>query len=150
MTDILDLPDLTPIGRRHEGNESGPNCQGIVGAAPINQRSRPRLLSRGDPMGVAGGYCVLGIRDVDGDAMKRAQQSTGRQQVGMTKKANTPEWAEEYVTMLNECDERGDRLADWEWGSLGLLRWQIKNGEQLSARQIGMLKSIWEKATAKG
>lgn len=68
----------------------------------------------------------------------------------MTNKANVPEWAEEYMTLLDDCTQREHRLTDWEIGFVDTLRVEIEHGKPPSARQIEVLNAIWEKATAKG
>ena len=34
-------------------------------------------------------------------------------------------WADEYVTMLDDCEKREERLTDWERGFVDSLRSQI-------------------------
>lgn len=35
-------------------------------------------------------------------------------------------WADEYVTMLDDCEKREERLTDWERGFVDSLRSQIE------------------------
>ena len=59
-------------------------------------------------------------------------------------------WADEYVTMLDDCEKREKRLTDWERGFVDSLRRQIEAGRRPSPKQIESLDSIWERATARG
>lgn len=59
-------------------------------------------------------------------------------------------WADEYLTMLDDCEQREDRLTDWERAFVDSLCRQIKNGLRPSAMQIETLDNVWERATARG
>ena len=59
-------------------------------------------------------------------------------------------WAEEYITLLDDCEKREDRLTDWERTFVDSLRSQLEAGRRPSQKQIDALDSIWERATAKG
>ena len=59
-------------------------------------------------------------------------------------------WADEYLTMLDDCENREDRLTDWERGFVDSLRRQIEQGRRPSPKQIETLDSTWERATKRG
>lgn len=59
-------------------------------------------------------------------------------------------WADEYFTMLDDCEERESRLTDWERGFVDSLRIQLEHDRRPSAKQIETLDNIWERATAHG
>lgn len=59
-------------------------------------------------------------------------------------------WADEYVTLLDDCEARESRLTDWERTFVDSLRTQIEAGRRPSAKQIDTLDNVWEKATSKG
>jgi hypothetical protein len=59
-------------------------------------------------------------------------------------------WADEYITLIEDCEERSDRLSDWEAGFIDSLRRQLEEGRPPTQKQIDCLDSIWEKATKKG
>jgi len=59
-------------------------------------------------------------------------------------------WADEYLTMLDDCEKREERLNDWERGFVDSLRRQIEQGRRPSAKQVELLDTIWERATARG
>jgi len=59
-------------------------------------------------------------------------------------------WADEYITMLNDCEKREERLTDWERGFVDSLRRQITEGRRPTPKQIEALDRAWERATAKG
>lgn len=59
-------------------------------------------------------------------------------------------WADEYLTLLADCEKRESRLTDWERGFIDSLRIQIENDKAPSPKQIEKLDAIWERVTAKG
>lgn len=59
-------------------------------------------------------------------------------------------WADEYLTMLDDCEKREERLTDWERGFVDSLRRQIEQGRRPSAKQVETLDNCWERATARG
>lgn len=59
-------------------------------------------------------------------------------------------WADEYLTMLTDCEARESRLTDWERSFVESLRSQIEAGRRPTARQVETLDNVWEKATARG
>lgn len=59
-------------------------------------------------------------------------------------------WADEYITLLDDCEQRESRLTDWERGFVDSLRKQIEAGRRPSAKQIDALDNVWERATARG
>lgn len=59
-------------------------------------------------------------------------------------------WADEYMTMLEDCEKRSDRLSEWDSGFVDSLRLQIAEGHRLSAKQAEALDDIWKRATARG
>lgn len=61
-------------------------------------------------------------------------------------------WVEEYHTMCEDCEEREERLTEWEHDFITDIKERLEKKEPrpLSGRQIEMLCSIWERATEKG
>lgn len=59
-------------------------------------------------------------------------------------------WADEYITLLDDCEKREERLTDWERGFIDSLRRKIEAGRRPSPKQIETLDGLWEKATARG
>ena len=59
-------------------------------------------------------------------------------------------WADDYLTLLDDCEKREERLTDWERGFVDSLRRQIEHGRRPSQKQIESLDSMWERATARG
>lgn len=59
-------------------------------------------------------------------------------------------WTEPYITLLDDCEKREERLTDWERGFVDSLRRQIEQGRRPSAKQIETLDTIWERATKRG
>lgn len=58
-------------------------------------------------------------------------------------------WADEYLTLLDDCEKREERLTDWERGFVDSLRSQLEKDRRPSAKQIDALDGIWERATAR-
>ena len=59
-------------------------------------------------------------------------------------------WADEYITLLDDCEKREERLTDWERGFVDSLRRQIEQGRRPSQKQIEALDTAWERATKRG
>jgi hypothetical protein len=59
-------------------------------------------------------------------------------------------WAEPYITLLDDCEKREERLTDWELGFVDSLRRQIEQGRRPSPKQTETLDTVWERATQKG
>lgn len=59
-------------------------------------------------------------------------------------------WADEYATMLDDCEKRSERLTEWELGFVDSLQRQLADGRRPTAKQIETLDRVWEKATRNG
>lgn len=59
-------------------------------------------------------------------------------------------WADEYVSLLDDCESRSERLTDWEAQFVDSLRRQLEDGRRPSPKQIEILDRCWERATARG
>lgn len=59
-------------------------------------------------------------------------------------------WADEYITLLDDCEAREERLSDWERGFVDSLRRQITEGRRPTPKQIDALAAAWERATKRG
>ena len=59
-------------------------------------------------------------------------------------------WADEYMTMLDDCEKRSDKLTGWECGFVDSLQRQIAEGRRPSPKQVETLDNIWERATKRG
>jgi hypothetical protein len=59
-------------------------------------------------------------------------------------------WADEYVQLLDDCEQREENLTDWERSFVDSLRRQITEGRRPTPKQIEALDRAWERATAKG
>lgn len=59
-------------------------------------------------------------------------------------------WAAEYLTLLEDCEKRSERLNDWELGFVDSLQRQLAEGRRPSPKQIETLDNIWERATKRG
>lgn len=52
--------------------------------------------------------------------------------------------------LLDDCEQREERLTEWEWGFVDSLRRQITEGRRPTPKQIEALDRAWERATARG
>ncbi len=59
-------------------------------------------------------------------------------------------WADEYVTMLDDCENRSEKLTDWECCFVDSLQRQIADGRRPSSKQEETLNNIWDRATSRG
>jgi hypothetical protein len=59
-------------------------------------------------------------------------------------------WADEYLTLLEDCEKRDERLSEWELQFVDSLRRQIEDGKRPTEKQVDKLQGIWEKATERG
>lgn len=57
-------------------------------------------------------------------------------------------WADEYITLLDDCEQREERLTEWERSFVDSLRAQIVEGRRPTPKQIEALDRAWERATA--
>lgn len=60
------------------------------------------------------------------------------------------DWTSEYLTLLDDCEQREARLNDWERGFVDSLRSQIAQGRRPTPKQAETLDTIWGRATARG
>lgn len=60
------------------------------------------------------------------------------------------DWADEYLTMIDDCEARESRLADWERDFVSSIRSQLEAGRSLTQKQTETLDTVWERATARG
>jgi hypothetical protein len=59
-------------------------------------------------------------------------------------------WADEYMSMIEDCEDRSDNLSDWEADFVSSLRDQLETNGSLSPRQVEKLEQVWEKVTKHG
>jgi hypothetical protein len=59
-------------------------------------------------------------------------------------------WAEELMTLVEDCEQRSERLSSWEANFIDSIKNQLIKGSRLSSRQEEILDGIWEKATLRG
>lgn len=58
-------------------------------------------------------------------------------------------WAEPYLQLVEDCENREDRMSDWERKFIDSISNQLEKGKTLSPKQIETLDNIWEKVTNK-
>lgn len=59
-------------------------------------------------------------------------------------------WADEYTTLLDDCEKRSERLTEWEATFVDSLQRQIAEGRRPSPKQVETLDALWEKVTKRG
>ena len=60
------------------------------------------------------------------------------------------DWTDEYITLIEDCERRSEKLSDWELSFIDSLRRQLEDGRRPTIKQIEKLDDCWEKATARG
>jgi len=60
------------------------------------------------------------------------------------------DWTTEYITLIEDCEARSERLTEWESSFINSLKQQIASGRRPTVKQEDILDSVWKKATAKG
>lgn len=56
----------------------------------------------------------------------------------------------EQMQMIEDCENREQRLNDWQRGFIDSIKRQIEEGRPLSKKQAEKLDEVWESATEKG
>lgn len=56
-------------------------------------------------------------------------------------------WADEYLRCVDDCENRDERLTDWERAFVASLRNWIETGKRPTEKQVETLDNIWQKAT---
>lgn len=59
-------------------------------------------------------------------------------------------WADEYLTMIEDCEKRESRLTEWEVGFVDSIRNRLEQEKPLSQKQIETLENLWDRVTAHG
>ena len=60
------------------------------------------------------------------------------------------EWQDEYLAMIQDCEQREGMLSDWERGFIDSLAQQIGRGKVPTPKQVDRLNDAWERVTARG
>lgn len=60
------------------------------------------------------------------------------------------DWTSEYVTLIEDCENRSERMTDWEVGFIDDLSNQIAADRRPTDKQAACLNEIWERVTARG
>lgn len=58
-------------------------------------------------------------------------------------------WWEEYITLIEDCEKRSERLTGWECSFIDSLKRQVLDDKGPTTKQIEILDRIWEKATVR-
>lgn len=59
-------------------------------------------------------------------------------------------WVDEYMTLVDDCEQRESRLTEWEAGFVDSIKKRLEAAIPLSTKQVETLDKIWERVTAKG
>lgn len=57
---------------------------------------------------------------------------------------------EEYMQMIEDCEERESCLSEWEAGFISSMRNWLEQNKRPTPRQEEAINRIWNKATARG
>jgi len=61
-----------------------------------------------------------------------------------------PNMSQEWAQLIQDCENREERLTDWERSFIDSVKDQVTRGKGLSPKQEERLGMIWEKTTSKG
>lgn len=59
-------------------------------------------------------------------------------------------WADEYMTLIEDCENRESRLNEWQRTFIDSMRRQLEAGRRPTPKQIEALDEVWEQATKRG
>jgi hypothetical protein len=59
-------------------------------------------------------------------------------------------WADEYMQLVEDCENRSERLTAWELQFIDSIRRWLEEGKRPTPKQVETLDEVWEKATARG
>lgn len=54
---------------------------------------------------------------------------------------------DDWITLVEDCENREQRLSDWERQFIDSVRHQLDAGRPLTPKQAATLDDIWEKVT---
>lgn len=54
---------------------------------------------------------------------------------------------DEHATMIEDCQNREEKLSDWEREFIDSIETQMARGQSLTPKQVDVLDRIWEKVT---
>ena len=57
---------------------------------------------------------------------------------------------DEVGTLIEDCEARESRLTAWEREFIDSIKHQVEQGRSLTVKQVEILDTIWNRATAKG
>ena len=57
---------------------------------------------------------------------------------------------DEISQMIGDCENRSERLSDWELKFIDSISNQILGGKRLTEKQAEKLETVWNTATEKG
>jgi hypothetical protein len=58
-------------------------------------------------------------------------------------------WSDEYLQLIEDCENRSEKLSDWELGFIDSLGRQIEEGRMPTGLQIEKLDEIWNRVTSR-
>lgn len=56
-------------------------------------------------------------------------------------------WADEYLTLVEDCEKRESKLTEWEAGFIDSIHHRLEQELPLSVKQTETLDKIWEHVT---
>lgn len=56
----------------------------------------------------------------------------------------------EQAQLVKDCEDREERLTDWQRGFIDSIGRQLEAGRSLSAKQSDLLDEVWTQATERG
>jgi len=59
-------------------------------------------------------------------------------------------WVDEYLKMVEDCEDRESRLTEWETNFIDSIKTRLNALLPLTVKQIETLETIWERTTQRG
>lgn len=70
--------------------------------------------------------------------------------MGIKRKQPASSWADEYLQMVEDCENRESRMSEWEQTFIASIRTQLESERALTLNQTECLDRVWEHVTKNG
>lgn len=70
--------------------------------------------------------------------------------MGIKRKQPASSWADEYLQMVEDCENRESRMSEWEQTFIASIRTQLESERALTLNQTECLDRVWERVTKNG
>lgn len=103
---------------------------------------------------ITGGFGTM----FDLETGARRQWVIGRDGVKRWSDTNEPvtpsdtkkDWADEYLTMITDCEKREPKMTEWERKFIADIKLRLQRRQLATPNQLEKLNDIWERVTRNG